>query len=121
METKPPWSQRRRRTLLGLGAGVVLFGLGAATLPGEIGAKSLYLAALCAFLLVVALIVFVAIPGPGTLHTLVHTVPLAGAVLVVAVLLLLSVADLRWLWALVTLAAAGWTAVAVWETRRSGG
>ena len=121
MENKPPWSQRRRRTLLGLGAGAVLFGIGAAALPGEVGAKSLYLAALCAFLLVVAVAVFVAIPGPGTLHTLAHTVPLAGAVLVVAVLLLLSVSDLRWLWALVTLAAAAWTAVAVRDTRRSGG
>ena len=121
MENKPPWSQRRRRTLLGLGAAGVLFGIGGIALPGEWGAKSLYLAALCAFLLVVAVVVFVAIPGPGTLHTLAHTVPLAGAVLVVAVLLLLSATGLRWLWALVSVAAAAWTAVAVWETRRSGG
>ena len=64
---------------------------------------------------------FVAIPGPGTLHTLVHTVPVAGAVLVVAVLLLLSTPQLRWLWSVVTLAAAAWTAVAVRETRRTGG
>ena len=65
---------------------------------------------------------FVAIPGPDTLRTLFHTVPLAGAVLVVAVLLLLSTsADLRWLWSLIAVAAAGWTAAAVWETRRSGG
>ena len=121
MENKPPWSQRRRRTLLGLGAGTLVFGLGAIVLPSEFGAKSLYLSALCAFLLVVAVVVFVSIPGPGTLHALAHTVPLAGAVLVVAVLLLLSVSDLRWLWALVSVAAAGWTAMAVWETRRSGG
>jgi hypothetical protein len=121
VENKPPWSQRRRRTLFGLGAASVLFGIGSIALPDEWGAKSLYLAALCAFLLVVAVVVFVAIPGPGTLHTLAHTVPLAGAVLVVAVLLLLSTSDLRWLWALVSLAAAAWTAVAVWETRRSGG
>ena len=121
MENKPPWSQRRRRTLLGLGAAGVLFGIGGIALPGEWGAKSLYLAALCAFLLVAAVVVFVAIPGPGTLHALAHTVPLAGAVFVVAVLLLLSTSNLRWLWALVSVAAAAWTAVAVWETRRSGG
>jgi hypothetical protein len=121
VENKPPWSQRRRRTLLGLGAASVLFGIGGIALPGEWGAKSLYLAALCAFLLVVAVIVFVAIPGPGTLHELAHTVPLAGAVLVVAVLLLLSTSNLRWLWALVSVGAAVWTAVAVVETRRTGG
>ena len=121
MEPTAPWSQRRRRTLLGLGAGIPLFAIGAAALPGEFGATSLYLAALCAFLLVVAVIVFVAIPGPGTLRALAHTVPLAGAVLVVAVLLLLSAPGLRWLWALVSVAAAAWTAIAVWETRRSGG
>lgn len=122
MEDRPPWSQRRRRTLLGLAAGVLVFGLAAIALPGEYGAKSIYLAALCAFLLVVATVVFVAVPGPGTLTTLSHTVPLAGAVLVVAVLLLLSTsADLRWLWTSIAVAAAGWTAFAVWETRRSGG
>jgi hypothetical protein len=82
----------------------------------------MFLAALCGFLFVVALIVFVAIPGPDTLRTLFRTVPLAGAVLVVAVLLLLSTsADLRWLWSLIAVAAAGWTGAAVWETRRSGG
>lgn len=121
MEPRPPWSQRRRRTLLALGAGVLAFGIGAAALPGEFGARSLYLAALCAFLLVTATVVFVVIPGPGTLHALLHTVPLAGAVLVVAVLLLLSAPGLRWLWALVAVAAAAWTALAVRETRRSGG
>jgi hypothetical protein len=121
VEHRAPWSQRRRRTLLGLAAGVVLFGLGALTLPGEFGATSLYLSALGAFLLVVAVVVFLAIPGPGTLQQLAQSVPLAGAVLVVAVLLLLSAAGLRWLWAPVSVAAAVWTAVAVWETRRSGG
>ena len=122
MESRPPWSDRRRRTLLGLALGIVAFGLGAIALPDEYGVTSMFLAALCGFLLVVAVIVFVAIPGPDTLRTLFHTVPLAGAVLVVAVLLLLSTdADLRWLWSLITVAAAGWTAAAVWETRRSGG
>jgi hypothetical protein len=121
VDSRPPWSDRRRRTLLGLGLGILVFGLGAVALPDEFGATSLYLAGLCAFLLVVALVVFVAIPGPGTLHALAHTVPLAGAVLVVAVLLLLSASGLRWLWALVALAAAAWTGVAVWDTRRSGG
>jgi hypothetical protein len=122
VEDRPPWSQRRRRTLLGLAAGILVFGLAAVLLPGEYGAKSIYLAALCAFLLVVATVVFVAVPGPGTPATLARTVPLAGAVLVVAVLLLLSTsADLRWLWTLIAVAAAGWTAFAVRETRRSGG
>ena len=121
MEHRLPWSQRRRRTLLGLGVGILAFGLGAVTLPDEYGAKSLYLSALCAFLLAVAVVVFVAIPGPGTLHTLAHTVPLAGAVLVVAVLLLLSAAGLRWLWALVSVAAAVWSALAVLENRRTRG
>jgi hypothetical protein len=118
---RPPWSDRRRRTLLGLALGIVAFGLGAIALPDQYGVTSSFLAALCAFLLVAATVVFVAVPGPGTLHTLLHTVPLAGAVLVVAVLLLLSTsADLRWLWSLISVAAAAWTAVAVWRTRRSG-
>ena len=78
------------------------------------------LAALCAFLFVAALVVFVAVPGPGTLETLSRSVPLAGAVLVVAVLLLLSTdAALRWLWILTALVAAAWTASAVWRTRRT--
>ena len=86
------------------------------------GATSAVLAALCAFLLVVATIVFVAVPGPGTLGTLMRSVPLAGAVLVVAVLLLLSTpADLRWLWIAATVGAAAWTAAAVWSTRNSRG
>ena len=121
VERRPPWSDRRRRTLLGLALGIVLFGLGALGLPDEYGVTSMFLAALCGFLLVVATVVFVAIPGPDTLRTLLRTVPLAGAVLVVAVLLLLSTsADLRWLWSVIAVAAAAWTAAAVWETRRSG-
>ena len=86
---RPPWSDRRRRTLLGLALGIVAFGLGAIALPASTASPRL-LAALCAFLLVAAAVVFVAIPGPDTLRTLLRTVPLAGAVLVVAVLLLLS-------------------------------
>jgi hypothetical protein len=122
VEAKPHWSDRRRRTLLGLGIGTVVLGIGAFVLPDEWGVTASFLAALCAFLLVAATVVFVAIPGPGTLHTLLRMVPLAGAVLVVAVLLLLSTsADLRWLWSLIALAAAVWTGVAVWETRRTGG
>jgi hypothetical protein len=121
VEPRAPWSQRRRRTLIGLALGIVAFGLGAIALPDQYGLTSLFLAALCGFLLVVATIVFIAIPGPGTLQTLFTTVPLAGAVLVVAVLLLLSTdGELRWLWSLVSVAAAAWTAAAVWETRRSG-
>ena len=118
---RPPWSDRRRRTLLGLALGIVAFGLGAIALPDEYGATSAVLAALCAFLLVAAFVVFIAVPGPGTLETLSRSVPLAGAVLVVAVLLLLSTdAELRWLWSVIALAAAAWTATAVWQTRRSG-
>jgi hypothetical protein len=95
-------------------------GLAALALPDEYGATAAVLAALFGFLLVTALIVFIAVPGPGTLETLARSVPLAGAVLVVAVLLLLSTdAALRWLWILIALAAAAWTASAVWRTRRS--
>ncbi len=121
MEERPPWSDRRRRTLIGLALGIVAFGLGAIALPDQYGITSAALAALCAFLLITAAIVFVAIPGPDTLRTLLATVPLAGAVFVVAVLLLLSTdAELRWLWSLIAVAAAAWTATAVWQTRRSG-
>jgi hypothetical protein len=67
-------------------------------------------------------VTFVAIPGPDTLGTLLRSSPLAGAVLVVAVLLVLSTDDqFRWLWLLAAGAGAGWTAFAVWEARRSGG
>jgi hypothetical protein len=122
VESRPPWSDRRRRTLVGLALGVVAFGLGAIGLPDEYGVTSMFLAALCGFLLVAATVLFVAIPGPDTLRTVFRTVPLAGAVLVVAVLLLLSTsADLRWLWSVIAVAAAAWTGAAVWEARRSGG
>jgi hypothetical protein len=109
--------------LVGLAVGAVLGGLGAVGLPAEFGVTAGLLGALCAFLLVVALVVFVTVPGPDTLGTLLRTPPLAGAVLVVAVLLVLSnpAGSLRWLWVVAAVAAAAWTAFAVWETRRSGG
>lgn len=117
------WSRRRRRLLLWLAVGAVLTGAGALTLPAELGVTSAFVAALCAFLLVAATVVFVAIPGPDTLGQLLRTAPLAGSVTVVAVLLALSNAgeSLRWLWILAAVAAAGWTAFAVVENRRSGG
>jgi hypothetical protein len=119
MAERPPWSDRRRRTLVGLALGGVAGGLGAVALPDQYGVTSAFLGVLCGFLLVVAAIVFVLIPGPGTLGTLLRTIPLAGAVLVVAVLLLLSApAELRGLWALATVGAAAWAAVAVWEALR---
>jgi hypothetical protein len=123
MAHPPPWSRRRKRLLLWLGAATVLTGAGALVLPSEFGVTSGFLAALGAFLLVVATVVFVAIPGPDTLRTLLRTVPLAGSVLVVTVLLALSNAgrSLRWVWILAAVAAAGWTAFAVWDNRRSGG
>jgi hypothetical protein len=121
VESRPPWSDRRRRTLIGLALGIVAFGVGAIALPDEHGLTSAFLAALCAFVLLLAAIVFLAIPGPDTLRTLLAMVPLAGAVLVVAVLLLLSAdAELRWLWFGIAIAAAAWTATAVWQTRRPG-
>lgn len=122
MEPRPPWSDRRRRTLLALAGAMLALTLGGIGLPDELGATSAILAALCAFLFVVATVVFVAVPGPGTLGTLLRSVPLAGAALVVAVLLLLSTPpDLRWLWVAGTVVAAGWTAAALWEARRTGG
>jgi hypothetical protein len=120
MGNRPPWSDRRRRTLLGLALGIVACGLGAVALPAQYGVTSGLLALLCAFLLVAATVVFLAIPGPGTLGTLLRSLPLAGAALVVAVLLLLSTPeDLRWLWWTATGASAVWTAAAAWRTRRS--
>jgi bacteriorhodopsin len=48
--------------------------------------------------------------------------PLGGAVLVVAVLLLLSTsATLRWLWTLIAAGAAIWTAWALWQARKDAG
>jgi hypothetical protein len=106
-----------------LAVGAVLGGLGAVGLPNEFGVTAGFVAALCAFLLVAALVVFITVPGPDTLGTLLRTSPLAGAVLVVAVLLVMAnpAGSLRWLWVVAAVAAAGWTAFAVWETRRSGG
>ena len=122
MSPRPPWSDRRRRALLGLAVGVVLGGLGAVGLPGEHAVTAGYLAALCAFLLVAAVVVFVAIPGPGTAGTLAMSAPVAGAAFVVAVLLLLSTAaELRLVWALVAAAAAVWAGYALWATRRADG
>jgi hypothetical protein len=121
MDGRPPWSDRRRRTLVGLALGAVAGGLGAIALPDQYGVTSAFLAVLCAFLLVVATVVFLVVPGPGTLGALLRTVPLAGAVLVVAVLLLLSApGQLRWLWSLATAGAAVWTAAAVWQARCQG-
>jgi hypothetical protein len=89
-------------------------------LPARYGVTSAYVAALCALLLVAATVVFVVVPGPGTLGALLRMVPLAGAALVVAVLILLSTdAELRWLWTLAAVAAAAWTGTAVRQTRRS--
>jgi hypothetical protein len=122
VDERPPWSDRRRRTLIALSLGIVAFGLGAIALPAQFGVSSAFLAALCGLLLVSAAIVFLAIPGPGTLGTLLRMPPLAGSVLVVAVLLLLSTsAGLRWLWSITAAAAAAWTAFAVWETRHGRG
>ena len=121
-DDRPPWSRRRRRTLLGLAIAGLVGGLAAAALPDEYGITSAFLAALCGFLLVAATIVFVVVPGPDTLGTLLRSVPLAGAVLVVAVLLVLSTADeVRWLWMLAAAVAAGWTGFALLDARRSGG
>jgi hypothetical protein len=121
MGGRPPWSDRRRRTLLGLALGIVACGLGAIALPAQYGVTSGLLALLCAFLLVAATAVFVVVPGPGTLGTLLRSVPLAGSALVVSVLLLLSTPeDLRWLWWLTAGAAAAWTAGAARQARRSG-
>jgi hypothetical protein len=117
------WSGRRKRLLVGLGVATLLTGAGGLTLPDELGVTSGLVAALCAFLLVAATVVFIAIPGPDTFGALLRTAPLAGSVLVVAVLLALSNAgeSLRWLWILTAVVAAGWTAFAVWENHRSGG
>ncbi len=117
-QPRPRWSDRRRRTLVGLAAGAVVLGAGAFVLPAELGVTSGFLAALCAFLLVAATVVFVAVPGPDTLGTLLRTVPLAGAVLVVAVLLLLSApAELRALWWAGVAGGAVWLGYALWEGR----
>ena len=118
---RPRWSERRRRTLAALGAGAVLGALGG-LLPDEVGVTSLFVGALCAFLLVVATVVFVAVPGPGTLEVLLDSPSLAGASLVVAVLLLLAAPpELRALWWTGVVAAAGWAGAALWRTRNRDG
>jgi peptidoglycan/LPS O-acetylase OafA/YrhL len=118
MDPRPRWSDRRRRLLAGLTAGAVVLILGAVVLPDELGVTSAFLAALCGFLLLAAVVVFVAVPGPDTLGTLLRTVPLAGAVLVVAVLLLLSAPEeLRVLWWAGVVAGAGWLGYALWQGR----
>ena len=117
MRTRPPWSDRRRRTLIGLGAATVVLGA-ASFLPDEIGVTALFLAALSAFLLVVAAVVFVVVPGPDTAGTLLRSTTLAGPALVVAVLLLLAApAELRPLWWLATAASAAWAGTALWLNR----
>jgi len=117
MRTRPPWSDRRRRTLIGLGAATVVLAA-ASFLPDEIGVTALFLAALSAFLLVVAAVVFVVVPGPDTLGTLLRSSTLAAPALVVAVLLLLAApAQLRPLWWLATAASAAWAATALWLNR----
>jgi len=122
MGNRPPWSDRRRRTLLALAFGIVACGLGAVALPAQYGVTSGLLALLCALLLVAATVVFVVVPGPGTLGVLLRSVPLAGSALVVSVLLLLSTPeDLRRLWWLTAIAAGAWTAGAAWQAPRSGG
>jgi peptidoglycan/LPS O-acetylase OafA/YrhL len=120
MHERRAWSDRRWRTLVCLALAAVAGGLGAVALPDGYGVTSGFLALLAVFLLVAAAAVFVLVPGPGTLATLMATVPLAGAALVVAVLLLLSApGELRWLWILGTIATAAWTGYAVWRTRSS--
>ena len=117
MPARVPWSDRRRRTLIALGAGTVVLAA-ASFLPDEFGVTFLFLAALCAFLLVVATIVFVVIPGPDTFGTLLRSTTLAGPALVVAVLLLLAApAELRPLWWAATVASAAWAATALWLAR----
>lgn len=119
---RSPWSDRRRRLLLGLALGVVAGVLGMIALPAQYGVTAAILGALSAFLLVAATIVFVVVPGPGTAGTLLRSPPLAGAVLVVGVLLLLSTsAELRWLWGIAVGGGAVWTGAALWEARRNGG
>ncbi|MGY1609866.1 hypothetical protein [Geodermatophilus sp. SYSU D00700] len=120
-EPRPPWSRRRRRLLTWLALGAAAGGLGAVTLPAEAGVTAAYLGALCALLLVMAAVLFFAVPGPDTVGTLLRSTPLAGAVCVVAALLALSTEgqSLRWLWWTAAGAAAVWVATAAWLTRRS--
>ena len=117
MQGHPRWSDRRRRLLAWLAGATAAFALGG-LLPDEFGVTSLFLSALAAFLLLVAAIVFVAVPGPGTFGTLLRSTTLAGAALVVAVLLLLAATtDLRPLWWTATGVSAAWAATALWLAR----
>ena len=117
---RPRWSRRRRRLVRGLGAAAVVLGAGAFVLPAEWGVTAGLLAGLAAFLLVAALVVFFAVPGPGTAGTLLRSPSLGGAVLVVCVLLVLSTdgRPFAWLWWLGAAAAAVWTGAALWRARR---
>ena len=116
------WSRRRRLTVRGLGGAVVLLGVGALLLPDGAGVTSGLLGAVALLLLLAAVVVFTAVPGPGTARTLLRSPSLGGAVAVVSVLLLLS----TWgqpttrLWGAVAAAAVVWTCVALWLTRRPG-
>jgi hypothetical protein len=106
----------------GLGAAAVLLGAGALVLPDGAGVTCGLLAAVAALLLVAAVVVFTAVPGPGTAGTLLRSPSLGGAVAIVAVLLLLSTEGqpTNRLWAGVAGAGAVWTLVALWLTRRPG-
>ncbi|MGY1785389.1 hypothetical protein [Geodermatophilus sp. SYSU D00698] len=115
-EPRPPWSRRRRRLLLWLGAGAVVGGVGALVLPAEFGVTAAYLGALCAFLLVAAAVVFVAFPGPDTAGALLRSTPVAGAVLVVGVLISLS-AEGQPLWWVAAGVGAVWLVSALWLAR----
>jgi hypothetical protein len=119
---RPRWSRRRHRTLRGLGGTAVVLGAGAFLLPAQYGITAGLLAGLSAFLLAAALVVFVLVPGPGTLGTLLRSASLAGSVLVVTVLLVLSTRGqpLEWGWWAAAAGAAVWTASALWLGRRGG-
>lgn len=104
----------------GLAGAVLLLGGGALALPAGAGVTSGLLAAVAVLALIAALVVFTAVPGPGTARTLLRSPSLGGAVAVVAVLLLLS----TWgqpttpVWGAVAALAVAWTLVALWSTRR---
>jgi hypothetical protein len=120
---RPRWSRRRHRLVRGLAAAAVVLGGSAFVLPAEWGITSGLLAGLCAFLLVAALVVFFAVPGPGTVGTLLRSPSLGGAVLVVCVLLVLSTRGrpFAWAWWVGAAGAAVWTGAALWQARRPEG
>jgi drug/metabolite transporter (DMT)-like permease len=117
------WSRRRHRLLRWLAAATVVLGVAAALLPAQYGITAALLAGLCGFLLAAALVVFLVVPGPGTPGALLRSGTLAGAVLVVCVLLVLSTRgeSLQWLWWLGAALAAAWAATALWLARRGDG